>query len=194
MLAEVKIGKGKVLISTVSLSNDEIVARSFEQALLSYMDSAEFEPSVTCTIEDILSIYKQEIEAETRKDWAVEGNYHFDSQKPITVNQEQTPTAWQPADNQPGHWWEVELPEAQEIAEVQLTLLSKGTYYYNISVSLDGEHYERVVNKTADTSRKMTVTDTIDTKMKYLRIMYGDVNGDAKVGHASVKLFEKGEG
>lgn len=194
VLAEMMLGKGKILISSLALSDQNLVGKSFKSALIGYMMSDQFKPTYSLSKEQIIAWFNKTDKTEQRNDVAKLGKCTADSELSSFFSAENgimdnLSNCWKPIDNLPGHWWEVELPKIMHISEIRLQLLSEGTYYYNISSSVDGQKYKMLINKTADTKKSRTVVDELDIELKFLRITYGDVSSGADIGHTLVSLY-----
>ena len=63
MLIEAKVGKGRLLMTTMDITNDlgrRPVARQMRHAILSYMQSADFQPVLELTPEVIMDFYTKQ--------------------------------------------------------------------------------------------------------------------------------------
>ena len=63
MLIEVRIGKGKLLMTTMDITNDldhRVVARQLRQSILDYMESSAFQPSVVLNAQTITDLFERQ--------------------------------------------------------------------------------------------------------------------------------------
>ena len=63
MLIEARVGKGRLLMTTMDISNNlsrRHVARQMRKAILSYMQSDDFQPSLTLTEQDIRNFFEKQ--------------------------------------------------------------------------------------------------------------------------------------
>ena len=63
MVVEANVLKGKLLMTTMDISSDlehRVVARQMREAILSYMDSSDFAPSLTLNPDIIQNLYTKE--------------------------------------------------------------------------------------------------------------------------------------
>ena len=63
MLIEVRIGKGKLLMTTMDITNDldlRVVARQLRQSILDYMESPAFQPSLVLNAQTITDLFERQ--------------------------------------------------------------------------------------------------------------------------------------
>ena len=63
MLIEARVGKGRLLMTTIDITNrleDRPVARQLRHAILQYMQSADFQPTITVDEEVIRHFFERE--------------------------------------------------------------------------------------------------------------------------------------
>ena len=66
MLIEARVGKGRLLMTTMDISNrldSRPVARQMRQAILSYMTSSDFQPTMLLDVETIRHFYTEQAPA-----------------------------------------------------------------------------------------------------------------------------------
>ena len=66
MLIEAKVGKGRLLMTTMDISNNlssRHVARQMRKAILSYMQSPDFQPKLTLTEQDVRNFFEKQAPA-----------------------------------------------------------------------------------------------------------------------------------
>ena len=66
MLIEARVGKGRLLMTTMDISNDlssRHVARQMRKAILSYMQSPDFQPKLTLTEQDVRNFFEKQAPA-----------------------------------------------------------------------------------------------------------------------------------
>ena len=66
MLIEAKVGKGRLLMTTMDINNDlehRLVAKQMRKAIISYMQSNDFQPSLQLDIETIRHFYTKQAPA-----------------------------------------------------------------------------------------------------------------------------------
>jgi hypothetical protein len=66
MLVEARVGKGRLLMTTMDITHDldhRPVARQMRQAILSYMQSADFQPAIELSAEQIEHFYTMQAPA-----------------------------------------------------------------------------------------------------------------------------------
>ena len=63
MLIEARVGKGRLLMTTMDISNNlsrRHVARQMRKAIFSYMQSDDFQPSLTLTEQDVRNFFEKQ--------------------------------------------------------------------------------------------------------------------------------------
>lgn len=193
MLAECRYGKGRILFSSLNLSSDSLPAKTMKSAIQHYMLSEEFNPTSRLDLEQIESIFISERNESVLVDLSNQGICTADSALNVTFAPENAilsdNSVWKPKDNLPGHWWSIDLGEIKKISEVKIHLLSRGTYYFNVNGSKDGQHYDKLLSKTVDTKKGTVISDEIDTEARFIQIIYGDVSVGVEVGHQRVQIL-----
>jgi hypothetical protein len=71
-------------------------------------------------------------------------------------------TFWQPRDNDPTPWWQVDLERAVTMTQAQITFPTAGHYHYIIETSTDGQNWTLVADHTQTTATDMIRTDVFD--------------------------------
>lgn len=74
-------------------------------------------------------------------------------------NDGNTSTFWQPQDNDPNPWWQVDLERAVTMGETKITFPAEGNYRYKIEVSTDGLNWTPVADQTETASTDKIRTD-----------------------------------
>lgn len=194
VLGEFRYGKGGIIMSSLNLNDDQMPAKALKESIFHYMSSSNFEPRTVITKEQIFDMYDEAGYEKEKIDLATTGICQADSEKSEKFKAQAAVdgdlfTCWRPVDDKPGHWWVIDLQSVKEIKGLEVTLLSIGTYYCGISVSQDDETYMSIASKIIDTKKGLTFYEDIDKQARYVRISYGDVSENARVGHSSVKVF-----
>jgi hypothetical protein len=81
-------------------------------------------------------------------------------------------TGWQPAGNQPGAWWQIDLESVNSIAWVETTFGDEANYRYKIEASPDGSAWTMLSDQTKTTSTAKVRPDACakNARSRYLRL------------------------
>ena len=200
-LLEANIGKGKLILCTYNLninSETTIETKQLRQSILAYMESDNFTPKYTLSMDEVKTLFISE-EARTTNlsnkiDLALNKPAKSDSEKSLSYsaakgNDGNINSCWTAADANTGHYWEVDLGEIYSLSSTVVKFTQKANYLYVIQVSTDRETWKLVVNKTGQTIECTEMTDYFTDKARYIRIIYNGLQAGIYASHASFQVY-----
>ncbi|WP_212971556.1 discoidin domain-containing protein [Bacillus sp. J14TS2] len=194
VLSEFVYGDGRIVVTSLNIHDESLPAIALKNALKFYMNSKQFEPANRIFKDQLASLFyaegtqKEEIDLAELGVCTADSVYSADFAPENAINNKSS-SYWKPKNNSPGHWWCIDLKAVHRIKEIEIELLSKGTYYYDVSVSEDNHKYQKLISKTISPKNSLIISDEVETSARYLRITYGDVSKGVEVGHRSVRIF-----
>jgi hypothetical protein len=201
-LFEARVGAGRVVVCGIDIRSDlpnRPAAAQLRNSILRYMESEAFLPQAALDMEELTAMLApEENEAHTRQlggaDLAIGrasvGDSELDGEHTAGKGNDGIGhTFWQAADEQAGHWWQVDLGEARDITGTKVKFLQPGNILYVIQVSADGEDWHVTVNQTGQTSEHQVRTDLFATKARWVRIVYNGLPAGSSAGHYAFEVY-----
>lgn len=204
-LTEYAVGAGKLLICGINIEDDldhRPAAAQLRRSLLGYMSSAAFAPRTSLEADALRELLKKkELHCGLEPEQAPPGSElamgkaaSSDSVKDHAHGAQNgnngiAHSLWLAADEQPGHWWQVDLGEEQSITGTRVKFQQEGNFLYVIQTSLDGTQWKVAANQTGQTSMRQIRTDRFDAPGRYVRIVYNGLPKDACAGHYSFEVY-----
>jgi hypothetical protein len=194
VLGEFVYGNGRIVVTSLNIHDESLPAKAMKDALKVYMNSEQFKPVHTISKDQLSNLFIAKGDRKGKVDLAKLGVCTADSVysndfSPENAISDNSSTYWKPLNDSPGHWWCIDLKAVYTIREIEIELLSKGTYYYNVSVSEDNHKFQMLISKTISTNKSLIISDEVNTSARYLKITYGDVSKGVEVGHRRVRIF-----
>ncbi|KYG35271.1 family 43 glycosylhydrolase [Alkalihalobacillus trypoxylicola] len=88
-------------------------------------------------------------------------------------------SSWVAANNHWPTWWMVDLEDVYDLSHVQISWFlfngSEAVHYYEIETSIDGENFEKVLDRTDNKNYGFT-SDSLEGEARYVRIQLVDAN------------------
>lgn len=200
-LFEAKVSNGKLIICTCNLNiNDKtsIEAKQLRISILAYMESDNFNPKYTLSVENVMDLFSNEKcdnkNSTSKINLALNKNSSSDSERSSVYsaskgNDGNKDTCWCAADAGSGHYFEVDLGEIYSITSTRVKFAKKANYLYVIKVSLDKENWVLVVNKTGQTAECIEMEDYFTERARYVRITYNGQQSETYASHTSFEVY-----
>lgn len=197
-LFELKAGNGKLLVCCFDFANNPTMPQTvyLKNAISEYVNSKDFNPDFQISISDLNKLFCTENETkDDRKDLAIGKKAMADSEQSeanaASMGNDGNPiSCWKAADQQKGHYWQVDLENRYHIAGTKVVFSEKGRYLYVIQVSLDGVDWNVAINRTGTVEDVEYSVDEFESDARYIRIVYQDMSDGIMAGHKAFSVYE----
>lgn len=176
-VAEVKIGKGKLIISGFSDSTYTVAQKSFQKALYQYALSNECQPRIQVEVEEIRTLLgEREVSHQQMlsNDLAYRKPSWCDNQKSNRFgaskgNDGNPSTHWTTAAQTGAHYWAVDLSEIKEFKRIIVEPIRHEHMQFWIEASNDQQDWWKVTESNTYQKRHELL---VQEKARYLKVHY----------------------
>jgi hypothetical protein len=203
IIFEARIGKGKLLVSSIDLKNnlsDRPVARQMLRSLLKYMDSDAFTPKYSIDTELVQSLFREPtLLSNARLTMTDSEAPGYEARNVIDSNPD---TIWHTpwSENAPKypHEFQIELPESHEIKGFtylpRLDMSNGWINKYEVYVSTDGQNWGEPAatgNFEPNHNKKTVIFDKIREAKFFRFVALSGFNGQIFASAAEIDLITK---
>lgn len=199
VMFEAQVGKGKLIVCGVDIVQEteaEPMIRNMKRSIYNYINSTSFAPEQVLSFDELELIFTDvdAMPSQARKDLAKGKNAASDCEKSAVYgadkgNDGNPLSAWQAADADLGHWWEVDLGEMTAISGIRVEFPAEANYLYVIQVSDDGADYRMAANKTGQTQKLKVHEDDFEECSRFVRIVYNGLPSGVWASHVSFQVY-----
>ncbi|MBB6734206.1 sugar-binding domain-containing protein [Cohnella zeiphila] len=202
-LFECRVGKGKALVCSIDLTSRleaRPAARQLRASLLDYMERETFMPDAELAPEQLRRLLQGRERAEDQARKLI--GEELATGREAAASSEMSAgysagkgndgighTLWRAADDQPGHWWQVDLGDVRHIAGTRVQFSHAAHYLYVIQVSDDGADWRVAVNQTGQTDSGQIRIDPFEERARFVRIVYNGLAPGVSAGHYSFEVY-----
>jgi len=204
-LFECRAGRGKLVVCSIDVSRrleERGPARQLRRSILEYMALDAFNPATELSFEQLRELLREDEEAIAKADRPVGRELAIG--RPATASSVKSAeyaagkgndgighTMWLAADEQPGHWWQVDLGKTYELTGTIVKFPQEANYLYVIQVSGDGQDWRVAVNQTGQTDTSQVRVDLFSERGRYVKIVYNGLPNGISAGHMKLEVYGK---
>ena len=204
-LFECRAGRGKLVVCSIDVSRrleERGPARQLRRSILEYMALDAFNPATELSFEQLRELLREDEEAIAKADRPVGRELAIG--RPATASSVKSAeyaagkgndgighTMWLAADEQPGHWWQVDLGKTYELTGTIVKFPQEANYLYVIQVSEDGQDWRVAVNQTGQTDTSQVRVDLFSERGRYVKIVYNGLPNGISAGHMKLEVYGK---
>lgn len=204
-LFECRVGRGRLIVCTMDVSRrleERGPARQLRRSLLEYMAGEAFAPASELSVEQLRELLREDEDAIAKAGRPIGRELAIG--RPATASSEKNAehaagkgndgighTMWLAADEQKGHWWQVDLGKTYELTGTIVKFPHEANYLYVIQVSEDGRNWRVAVNRTGQTDTGQVRVDLFSERGRYVKIVYNGQPSGICAGHLSLEVYGK---